>query len=258
MVLVFSQGDGVAMPNIMRRRAAWFWISGAVLALTFTIASPRRDQKQLADQPTDFQFARVRFNENGWFFWGGWAHDYPRAERNFLKILAEVTGIQTTTSSYVVVDLDDPKIMDYPLLYFSEPGTWGVTEREATNLRQYFLRGGFAIFDDFDGPRQWRAFEASMRKVFPERKLKKLTVDHPIFQCFYEIETLDMIAPRVYGYPAEFYGMFDEEGHIQAIINFNNDIGDYWEWSDQSFFPVSLSNEAYKFGINYVIYAMSH
>ncbi len=97
-----------------------------------------------------------------------------------------------------------------------------------------------------------------MKKVFPERQMKRLTVDHSIFQCFYEIETLDMVAPRDYGRPAEFYGMFDEAGDLQAIVNFNNDIGDYWEWSDESFFPVSLSNEAYKLGINYVIYALTH
>ncbi len=246
------------MQDSIRRRGTWVLIFGAVLALTSIVASPERDQIIRADDPTYFQFARVRFTENGRFFWGGWAHDYPRAEQNFLKILAEVTGIRTTPQSYVVVDLDDPRIMDYPLLYFSEPGTWGITAKEAENLREYFLRGGFAIFDDFDGPAQWFFFEAAMKKVFPERQMKRLTVDHSIFQCFYEIETLDMIAPRDYGLPAEFYGMFDETGDLQAIINFNNDIGDYWEWSDQSFFPVSLSNEAYKLGINYGISALTH
>ena len=147
--------------------------------------------------------------------------------------------------------------MDYPLLYFSEPGTWGVTPAEEENLREYFQRGGFAIFDDFDGPWQWAAFMSSMKRVLPERKMERLTLDHPIFQCFYEIETLDMVAPRSYG-PAEFYGMSDETGRLQVIVNFNNDIGDFWEWSDTDFFPVSLSNEAYKLGVNYVIYALTH
>ena len=44
----------------------------------------------------------------------------------------------------------------------------------------------------------------------------------------------------------------------QAVANFNNDIGDFWEWSDESFYPVNLSNEAYKLGVNYVVYAMTH
>ena len=228
------------------------------MSLTFIIAFPGPDGYIPPDDPIYFQFARVRFNESGRFSRGGWAHDYPRAERNFLKILSEVTGIQTTPESYIIVDLDDPIIMDYPLLYFSEPGYWGVTPAEAENLREYFLRGGFAIFDDFDGPRQWAGFMSSMKQVFPERKMERLTVDHPIFQCFYQIETLDMIAPLDYGLPTEFYGMSDEQGRLQVIVNFNNDIGDFWEWSDEDFFPVSLSNEAYKLGVNYVIYAMSH
>ncbi len=236
------------------------------MALTSSIASSGADDYILPEDPVYFRFARVRFNENGRFFRYGWAHDYPRAERNFLKILSEVTSVQTTPASYTIVDLDDPQIMDYPLLYFSEPGTWGVTPAEAENLREYFLRGGFAIFDDFDGPRQWAAFMSSMKRVFPERKMERLTVDHPIFQCFYEIETLDMVAPGSERFsrfsrpaaPAEFYGMSDETGRLQVIVNFNNDIGDYWEWSDTDFFPVSLSNEAYKLGVNYVIYALTH
>jgi len=205
-----------------------------------------------------FHFARVRFNEGGRFYRSGWAHDYPRAEQNFLKILAEVTGIGTKPDSYLVVDLDDPRIMEYPILYFSEPGGWYVTEEEAANLRQYFLRGGFAIFDDFDGPRQWAVFTSSINRVLPERQLQRLTVDHPIFHSFYDIETLDMVAPFNYGYPTEFWGIHDENNRLQVIVNFNNDIGDYWEWSDSSLVPVPLSNEAYKLGVNYVIYALTH
>ena len=243
-----------------------FWIAGAVLALTSIIAFPVVDDEIPPDDPFYFQFARVRFNENGRFFWNGWAHDYPQAEQHLLKILSEVTGVQTTSASYTIVDLADPRIMDFPLLYFSEPGTWGATPEEAENLREYFLRGGFAIFDDFDGPWQWAAFMSSMSRVFPERKMERLTVDHPRCQCFYEIETLDMVAPRSARFrgfnspaaPPEFYGMSDEEGRLQVIVNFNNDIGDYWEWSDREFFPINLSNEAYKLGVNYVIYAMTH
>lgn len=247
----------------MRKAAAYSVIVG-LFFLTASIATLRAPILDNEPQyhpldPIYFKFARVQFSS---YFRGrgnaGWAHDYPRAERNFLKILSEVTGIKTTSDSYSIVQLDDPEIMDYPLLYFSEPGSWNITSEEAQNFREYLLRGGFAIFDDFDGPRQWDNFHRAMKQVFPERNLVELTVEHPIFQCFYKIETLEMVPPyAVWGEPT-FYGLSDENGRLQVIVNFNNDIGDFWEWSDKSWVPIHLSNEAYKLGVNYVIYALTH
>lgn len=217
--------------------------------------------------PNLFNFVRIRYNGfTGMGSWGGgrwstppWAHDYDRAERNFLKILGELTTVETTSDSYLILDLDDPEIMQYPVLYVSEPGYWNCTKKETDNLREYLLRGGFVIFDDFrDAPGEWDNFSGCMREVFPDRTLEVLEADHPIFHCFYDIDSLDMVPP--YGVPGKptFYGMADETGRLQVIANFNNDIGDYWEWSDQTFVPIQLSNEAYRFGINYVVYALTH
>lgn len=213
--------------------------------------------------PSLFQFVRIRYH--GYLEgWGGgrwvppWMHDYPRAERNFLKILSEVTTVQTTPDSYLILDLDDPRIMNYPILYVSEPGYWNATAEEAGNLREYILRGGFVIFDDFRGADEWNNFARCMKQVFPQRNFQELRLSHPVFHCFYDIESLDVVPPyEVYGKP-RFYGLFDEEGRLQVVANFNNDIGDYWEWSDYSLTPIEHSNEAYRFGINYVIYGMTH
>lgn len=214
-----------------------------------------------------FNFVRIRYTGfTGMGAWGGgrwstppWAHDYDRAERNFLKILSELTTIETTPDSYLILDLDDPRIMEHPVLYVSEPGYWNCTPKETANLREYLLRGGFVIFDDFrDAPGEWENFSACMREVFPDRVLEVLDASHPIFHCFYDIDSLDMVPP--YGVPGQptFYGMSDETGRLQLVANFNNDIGDYWEWSDQSLAPIELSNEAYRFGINYIVYALTH
>ena len=243
------------------------------LALAFVILSSSLmpvlslDEVDPTRDPGDvnlFQFARIRYNGYVDFLamgnWGPppWAHDYPRAEKNFLKILLEVTSVQTTADSYLILDLDDPLIMNYPILYVSEPGYWDITDEEAANLRAYLSRGGFVIFDDFRGIQEWENLTAAMKKVLPERSFQELTLDEPIFHCFYDIETLDMIPPyNVPGKP-KFYGMFDEQGRLLAVANYNNDIGDYWEWADESFTPVSLSNEAFKFGVNYIIYGLTH
>ncbi len=235
---------------------ALVWILRPVLSLDVPVP---RDPKD----PSLFQFVRIRYN--GYLGgWGGgrwvppWMHDYPRAERNFLRILMELTTAETTAESYLILEFDDPEIMNYPVLYVSEPGYWNVTDAEASNLREYLLRGGFVIFDDFRGAKEWSNFTECMKKVLPERSFQELPLEHPVFHCFYDIETLDMIPPyEVPGKPA-FYGLSDEEGRLLSVANFNNDIGDYWEWSDDSLVPINFSNEAYRFGINYVIYALTH
>ena len=225
------------------------------------------DEVDPARDPGDvnlFQFVRIRYNGYvdilgmGRFGPPPWMHDYPRAEKNFLKILLEVTSVQTTPDSYLILDLDDPEIMNYPSLYVSEPGYWNITDEEAAKLREYLSRGGFVIFDDFRGTQEWKNLTTAMKKVLPERSFQELTLDDPIFHCFYDIETLDMIPPyNVPGKP-KFYGMFDDQKRLLAVANYNNDIGDYWEWADESFTPVSLSNEAFKFGVNYIIYGLTH
>ncbi|HLV01473.1 MAG TPA: DUF4159 domain-containing protein [Acidobacteriota bacterium] len=217
------------------------------------------------NDPNLFNFVRLRYNGfiGNWTTWGGWtvpwAHDYPRAEQNFLKILAELTTVETTPDSYLVLDMDDPEIMNYPVVYVSEPGYWNCTQEEVTNLREYLDRGGFIIFDDFrDSRGEWENFARCMQQVAPGRVMQQLSNDEPIFHCFYNLSFEDMPAP--YNVPGDpvYYGLVDDDGRVQVIANFNNDIGDYWEWSDQSLVPIALSNEAYKFGINYVIYALTH
>jgi uncharacterized protein DUF4159 len=230
-------------------------------SLSASLLAPRADlgSGRPSASAAEFQFARVQFNSFGRYGWmPGWAHDYPKADRNFMTILAEVTHIRTTPNSYVIVRLDDPALMNFPLLYFSEPGTWDITEAEAKNFRDYLSRGGFAIFDDFDGYRQWSNFERCMRQVLPVCSFQRLTVDHPVFQCVYEIHTLDMVPPYDVGEKPVFYGLFDSKGRLNVVANFNNDIGDYWEWSGEALYPISMSNEGYKVGVNYVMYALTH
>ncbi|MBI4446759.1 MAG: DUF4159 domain-containing protein [Acidobacteria bacterium] len=236
----------------------------AVFLLLLSVIPARSDERKSNPNSLNyFQFVRIRYNGFMNDFAAGrwvppWMHDYPRAERNFLKILSEITSVKTTPESYLILDLHDPEIMNYPLLYVSEPGYWNITDEEAANLREYLKRGGFVIFDDFRGPAEWNNLTSSMKKVLPDRSFQELKLDHPVFHCFYDIETLDMIPPyEVFGKPT-FYGLFDEKNRLQVVANFNNDIGDYWEWSDESLTPVKLSNEAYKFGINYVIYGLTH
>ncbi|NIP83410.1 MAG: DUF4159 domain-containing protein [Gemmatimonadetes bacterium] len=188
-----------------------------------------------------------------------WGHDYPRAERNFMRILEEITLARAFTEGSRIVDLDDPDLFKFPIAYLCEPGHWDLGDEEAEALRAYLLKGGFVIFDDFSGY-DWANFEAVMNRVLPGVEFLPMDADHPLFHAFFEIESLDILE-SYRGRRAEFYGVFEDNdptGRLLAIVNYNTDIGDYFEYSDTGWLPVDMSNEAYKLGVNYWMYALTH
>jgi hypothetical protein len=157
-----------------------------------------------------------------------------------------------------VLALDDPELFKYPVAYMAEPGFWRPTDSEVESLRKWLAKGGFLIFDDFAG-QHFLNFESQMRRVLPQARLVPLTVAHPVFDSFYRIKSLDYNHPY-YGVPSVFYGVFEDNDpskRLLVIANYNNDLSEYWEFSDEGMFPLDLSNEAYKLGINYIIYALT-
>ncbi len=209
-----------------------------------------------------FTFVRIRFTPTGFdgFPDRKWDHDWPRAERNFTKMLDELTGVGPRMRASNILAADDPEIFKYPIAYLCEPGYWTVSAEEADNLRTYLFKGGFIIFDDFVGP-DWYNFADKLQVVLPGYQLVRLDQSHPIFDSFFDIDELSMEHPVYAGYHAEYFGVYEDNDvnkRLMAIVNYNNDIGDYWEWSDAGFLPIELSNEAYKLGINYIVYAMTH
>jgi hypothetical protein len=218
-----------------------------------------------------FTFVRLRFTPSysGWGRGGGtfggvdyqWDHDYPRAERHLTKILSELTSIDPRQDSSNILALDDPELFKYPVAYMSEPGYWTLTDAEVEGFRAYLLKGGFVIFDDFrEG--QWANFAMQMRRVLPDHRLVQLDASHPIFHSFFEIETLEQfVHPYAFYLQSSFFGIFednDPKKRLMVIANYDNDVGESWEYSDTGFIPIDLTNEAYKLGINYIVYAMTH
>ena len=221
---------------------------------------------EAANVPYDGRFTFVRM----WFeplggdrgFWRRdlkWDHDYPKAERHFTKILSEITSLRPNTAESNILSFESPELFKYPVAYVSEPGFWVPSDKAAENFRNYLLKGGFAIFDDFVGERHWYVFSNAMQKVMPQGRLVPLDPSHPIFDSFFQIKSLDGMV-STYGVAPQWWGMFednDPKKRLLLVANFNNDIGDYWEWSDAGFFPIQISNEAYKLGVNYVVYALT-
>lgn len=226
-----------------------------------------------------FTFVRIRFDVGLGGFGGAppWAHDYPRAESNLARILDETTLITPYLDGGNIYATDDPDMFRYPIAYMSEPGSWRPSQSEVDGLRQWLLKGGFLIFDDFGGQRDWFQFRESMQRVLPDHEIHPLDVTHPVFDSFFRIESLDFVSaqeeagrgrrgrrggggPGYRGIP-EYFGITEHnepDGRLMVVINYNNDIGDYWEWSDAGFLPIDLTNEAYELGVNYIVYAMTH
>lgn len=264
-----AMAAGAALLTLSLAAGAMWPPQGAAVAAT-PASSPSHSLQTFLNVPYDgtYTFVRVRFNSGRRSFGGGfgrgggpgWAHDYPYADDNFIKILDEVTLLGPNTEGTNIIDADDPELQRYPIAYVSEPGEWAPTQAEVDNLADYLLKGGFLILDDFRGQPEWNRVEAIFNVILPGHRFRALELEEPIFNSFFQIETLDLPPPTFQQYTPLFLGLHeddDPDGRLMVVANLNNDIGDYWEYSDRGYYPIDLSNEAYKFGVNYVIYALN-
>ena len=215
-----------------------------------------------------FVFARIRFepSQYGWTrqHWGldlKWNHDYPWGEQNFTRILAEYTSLNVNAGHGSIHSLNEAELFERPFAYLCEVGYWFPSDQEAENLRAWLLKGGFLMVDDFFGPAALGNFLEQMDRVLPGYDAVRLDVTHPIFDSFFQIETLAFEHEDLPHLVPVYYGFFEDNDpnrQLLVIANYNHDVGDYWEWSGNAFWPVALSNEAFKLGVNYVIYGMTH
>ena len=207
-----------------------------------------------------------------------WQTDFDGADRNLLRALRRYTSIDTSSESFKALSLTDPELFEHPFLYinmkrvplYSGNGP-NFSVEEATALREYMLRGGFVMLDDFWGPEHWQDFLAELAKIFPERKPRKLELSHPIFHCFFDIDEIKQVPGRGvtwnfnWGfildnpeYPTSVHGLFDDDDRLMMVVNFNTDLGDGLEHTFDQFYPTRYCNEAYKLVINYIIHSMSN
>jgi hypothetical protein len=210
--------------------------------------------------PYDGRFTIVRL----WYAdFPGWSYDWPDMEDNLGRILPAISAIRPNPNSNIL-RMDDPELLKYPVAYLSEPGYWYPSDAEVAGLREYILKGGFLIVDDFHFPNEWVVFENAMRRVLPEARIERLDRTHPIFNSFFQIRTLDVPYPGrlgQMGLMGEFYGIHENTHpahRLMVVINYNMDIGDYMEWSATGVYAVDPTNEAYKFAVNYIVYGLSH
>lgn len=251
------------------------WVLGiiALMSLVGDAEGQRRRSVTPEELPPNavydgrFTFVRIRYNPTsggigtfGWFPGDQrWDHDYPRGERHFTKILSELTTLGPRVEETNILTLDDPDLFKFPVAYLCEPGSWHPTDPEIAGLRAYLKKGGFLIFDDFMR-NDIVNLEAQLKRVLPESQIIPIPITHPVFDSFYRIESFESYVHPYSGAQTQFLGIFennDPTKRLMVAINYNGDMSEYWEFSDTGAFPIDLSNEAYKLGVNYVVYALT-
>jgi hypothetical protein len=222
----------------------------------------------LSERDHEFAFARAAYSDWGGRWRPSWATDYPKADRQFLIGLKRLTRVDAYDLEHPV-RLDDPELRRFPFLYAVEVGRMSLTEEEVLGLRRYLQAGGLLVVDDFWGTWEWETFQEQISRVLPGRPVVDLPPDHPLFRIFFEIDELLQV-PNVQngmaggptwerdGYLPHCRGIFDDDGELMVVINWNTDLGDAWEWAENPYYPLQRSTFAYQLGVNLVLYSMTH
>ncbi len=215
----------------------------------------------------EFTFARLRYGADYVESWPRWQADWPEAETHFSRGLMRLTVLDVAEDGQVL-RISDEAIFDYPWLYVVEAGSMSMSDHDTALLREYLLRGGFLMVDDFHGPIEWQLFELQMSRTFPDRPIVDLEHHAEPFHVLYDLSERQQI-PGIRalmngqtwekgGRHPHWRGVMDDVGRVMVAINFNQDIGDAWEHADDAHYPAPLTTQAYRMGVNYVVYAMTH
>ncbi len=237
----------------------------------------------LAQNDHGFTFVRVKYEDNPgeWVSQFGrstWSHDYPVAEFNFYEALERTTKIHVGRPP-VVLELSDPRIFDYPVLYLCEPGYWIMSDEDVIQLREYLDRGGFVLFDDFRGEYEWINLVEQLERLYPDREPVEIPNDHFIWSIYYDVDpvaTPSLTSGGRRGFrsrgrgrggdagqvsgadqsPDRYYGLFDDTGRLMMMIAHNQDLGDGWEYPEDDYDNASLMT--FQMGVNFLVYTLTH
>jgi hypothetical protein len=230
------------------------------------------------NERSEFYWSRLRYTSRtdvygggfggyGYGYGGSWSRDYPKADRQFLMAMKRLTRIQARSTEQVV-DLDSDDIYNYPWVYAVQVANWTFTDAEAKRLREYLLKGGFLMVDDFHGTADWDRFMAGMRMVFPDRPIEDLKDNDEIFHVLYDIGERFQVPGEQYvvtgrtyekdGYVPKWRAIRDDKGRIMVAICHNMHLGDAWEWADMPEYPERFASMAFRVGLDYIMYGMTH
>ena len=260
----------------MTRRGAAAALLALAAAVSMAVAARGDDSSDKRFAGLEWRFVRIRYHydENllralgNDVFGEPWGIDSPAAEQNLSRRIRTATAIHVEDP--ILMTLDDPTLFEHPWIYIVEPGALKLSGQEAATLREFMLRGGTVVFDDFHGPYEWENLERQMARVFPDRRIVEVPKDHPVFSVFYRMDGYPQVAGigsflagRTWekgGFVAHLRTILDDNGRPMAFINWNTDMGDGWEWSNVVEYPgyATHTASAYRMAINEIVYSLTH
>ena len=228
----------------------------------------RVEYTDLPEYHRGFGFASRNGQGNGW-----WLVDWPDADNHFTTGIQRLTRIDV--GAPVHMRLTDDRIFDYPWIYATQTGWWGLSETEIARLREYLMRGGFLVTDDMWGSDAWEVFRETMARVLPGHEIPDIIESDSVMHVLYDIREKDRTfipgsrhlrlgaggAVQVMQPPGTnpaWRAMYDDRNHMVVAVNYDTDVGDAWEFADAPYYPEAMTALAYRYGINYIIYSMTH
>ncbi len=226
-----------------------------------------------------FHFCRIVFGNAPGGDGGGWSVDYPRADINLSIRLSELTKTDvskdtTGEPNHLLVRLTDDELFDCPFVMMTEPGGAGFNDQEAAKLRLYLEKGGFLWADDFWGEYAWGWWVGQLRKALPaaEFPIFDVPLDHPLFHTQFDVKKLPQIPSINFFFGSHqtsergadsatphLRAIADKNGRIIVLMTHNTDFGDAWEREgDDATYFLNFGPNGYAFGINAVLYALTH
>ncbi len=271
----------------MKLRRTLGLVTGAILLLGATHALARNVWWQYeremqtpindppdAELPAEFAFARLRYySPLDRYQRARWGTDANKSERQFIIALRRLSRIDAKSIEQIV-DIDTDDIYDWPFLYAVAAGDWVLSDAQAERLGNYLRRGGFLVVDDLHNDQEWGDFMYGIEQALPElferrsgRLEEEIPDDDAIFHVVHDVHERvqisgwNIVSGRPYergGYVPHWYAVRDSGGRIVVAGWHNQDLGDAWEWADNPLYPENLASLAFRFGVNYLTYSMTH
>jgi len=265
--------------------AALLLLAIGALAQRFRVQEEDEGPRPSFPSQAEFHFIRVEYTDLPQYHrrWGyasrdgtgegWWLVDWPDADDHFTAGVKRLTRIAAGEPRHI--RLTDDRLFDYPWIYATQTGWWGLSNAEVLRLREYLLRGGFLVVDDFWGAEQWEVFRQTMERVFPNRPIADIADSDSVMHVLYDIQDKDLtfipgtrhlrrgpggsiVVEQPWGTAPAWRAIYDDKNRMVVAVNYNTDVGDAWEYADSPLYPEQMTALAYRYGINYLVYSMTH